>query len=212
MRVSTAEQGDVGAGLAAQRQAITAACKARGWELARIEEDVASGKSTNGRHGLQRAVEACDRGQVDALVVARLDRLSRSLIDFAGLVERSRGSRTRKGWAIVALDVGLDLTTVTGEMIAGVLASLAQWERRIIGERTKAALAQRKAEGVQLGRPRTIPDDVRARILLERKLGRSFFAISNSLNMDHVPTAQGGRQWHPSTVRQVVLAAQARPA
>jgi DNA invertase Pin-like site-specific DNA recombinase len=88
-----------------------------------------------------------EAGQADALVVAKLDRLSRSVGDFAGLMDLAR----RQGWALIALDLGVDTTTPAGEMMANVMASFAQFERRVIAQRTKDALAQAKARGVRLG-------------------------------------------------------------
>lgn len=200
VRVSTAEQGDSGAGLSAQRAAIKAWATYRGAEIVSVEEDVASGKSTNGRHGLERALAACDRGDAQVLVVAKLDRLSRSIVDFAKLVEDSR----KRGWAVVVLDPEVDLTTATGRMIANVLASLSQWEREIIGERTRAALAAKRAAGVKLGRPRTLPDAVRQRIIRAHGRGDSWTHIAGRLNREGVPTARGG-SWYPATVRRIAL-------
>jgi DNA invertase Pin-like site-specific DNA recombinase len=81
IRVSTAEQADSGAGLEAQRAAITAEAERRGWQLVHVFEDAgASGKSLSGRQGLQEALQAVEEGQAQALVVAKLDRLSRSLL------------------------------------------------------------------------------------------------------------------------------------
>src|SRR5438270_7418861 len=150
VRVSTDEQVESGAGLAAQRSAIAAECSRRGWKLAALLEDAgASGGSMRGRPGLHCALETIEAGRADALVVAKLDRLSRSLLDFASLMDRSR----RRGWSLVALDLGVDTTTPQGELMATVLASFAQFERRLIGVRTKEALAEKRAMGVQLGRP-----------------------------------------------------------
>src|SRR5215210_7973308 len=132
-RVSTGEQAESGGGLAAQRSALEAEAARRGWELVAIREDVASGRRTSGRPGLEAALAAVDGGEADALAVAKLDRLSRSLLDFAGLLERAR----RRGWTLVALDLGVDTSTPQGELVANVIASVAQWERRIIGQRTK---------------------------------------------------------------------------
>src|SRR5436853_5327246 len=137
VRVSTSEQAESGAGLEVQREAIHAEAARRNWSVVAIYEDTASGKSVANREGLALAVEAVERGEAAALVVAKLDRLSRSLIDFAALMERSR---TRQ-WALVALDLGVDTTTPSGELMASVLASFAQFERRIIGQRTRDALA-----------------------------------------------------------------------
>jgi DNA invertase Pin-like site-specific DNA recombinase len=188
--------------LDAQRAAIEAACEQRGWTLVGIEQDVASGKSTNGRHGLERAIAECETGDAAALVVAKLDRLSRSLLDFAELMQRSQ----RKRWALVALDLGVDTSTPSGEMMANVLAVFAQFERRLIGQRTREALAAKRAAGVRLGRPRTLPDEVRRQIIHARSRGETFRAIAERLNTEGVATGQGGARWYAATVRTVALA------
>ena len=88
--------------------------------------------------------------------------------------------------------------------MASVLAVFGQVERRLIGQRTREALAQKKAQGVRLGRPRQLPTQVRTRIKRRRKAGVSLSGIAEELNRDRVPTAQGGKQWYPSTVRAVL--------
>ena len=102
-----------------------------------------------------------------ALIVSKLDRLSRSTKDFATLMERAQKS----GWAPVVLDLGVDATTPAGELVASVMVSAGQWERRAIGQRTKEALAAEKAQGATLGRPRSLPVNVRRRILRMRAKG-----------------------------------------
>ena len=167
-RVSTEEQAATGAGMAAQREGITREADRRGWHLVGIYEDGGvSGRSLDGRPGVSAALSALAAGEADALVVLRLDRLSRSLIDFAGLLERAR----REGWAVIALDLGVDTTTPAGELVANVMGAVAQWERRVTGERTRAALAVRRSEGVRLGRPPSIPPDVRERMRTARTSG-----------------------------------------
>jgi DNA invertase Pin-like site-specific DNA recombinase len=201
-RVSTVEQGANGAGLEAQRQAIQAECARRGWTLVRIDEDVQSGKSLRRRVGLERALDGLDSHEADALVVAKLDRLSRSLADFALLVERSR----KKDWEIVVLDLNVDTTTPTGEAMASMLAVFSQWERRMIGLRTKEALAVRRQQGVRLGRPPTVDAATRMRVRRMRSRGCSFATIAEKLNEERVPTAHGGKRWYPATVRSLVTA------
>lgn len=200
IRVSTDEQADSGAGLEAQRASIKAECDRRGWELLRIYEDAASGKTINGRHGLAKALASLDNGGADALVIAKLDRLSRSLLDFAALMERAR----EKGWALVALDLGVDTTTPSGEMMANVLAVFAQFERRVIGQRTRDALAVKRAQGIHVGRSSTLDPATVERIAALRQEGRSLTAIADVLNEDQVPTGQGGAKWYPSSVRAVL--------
>lgn len=200
VRVSTAEQADSGASITAQRSTLRAEARRRGWELVKVYEDAASGKSMTGRPGLGDALRALGAGQADTLMVARLDRLSRSIVDFGALMERAR----KRGWALVALDLGVDTTTPSGELVANVMASVAQWERRAIGQRTKDALAVKRAQGVRLGRPPTLPVDVRSRIRRLRASGQTFQAVADVLNKEGVPTAQGGRRWYAATVRKVL--------
>ena len=199
-RVSTAEQADSGLGLEAQRHAIRSECERREWELLGIEEDAGwSGKVTS-RPGLQRALTACKGGRADGLVVAKLDRLSRSMQHAAALLAEAE----REGWALVALDLGVDLSTPSGEVMAHVLAAIAQFERRLIGQRTKDALAVKRAQGVRLGRPQVLSLHLVDRIANERKAGRSLQAIADMLNRESVATAHGGAAWWPSTVAKVL--------
>jgi DNA invertase Pin-like site-specific DNA recombinase len=201
IRVSTDDQADSGLGLEAQRAAIVAECERRGWDLADVYEDAgASGKALNNRPALQKALNAVRSHEAGALVVAKLDRLSRSLLDFAALMEEGR----KGGWALVILDLGVDTLSPSGEMMANVMATFAQFERRLIGQRTKDALAVKKAEGVTLGRPRQLDEDIRDRIVAERKEGRSLRAIAAGLEAEGVPAAHGGARWHASTIRHIV--------
>jgi DNA invertase Pin-like site-specific DNA recombinase len=199
LRVSTSEQADSGAGLAAQETAIRAECDRRGWTIASMETDPAASGRTTRRPGLERALAALDRGEAQALVVAKLDRLSRSVVDFASLIDRAQ----RRGWSVVVLDLGVDTTTVNGRMLANVMASLAQWEREIIGERTKAALAEKRRQGVLLGRPRTVPAETQRLIVSLRESGLTWRAIAGRLNAEGVPTGQGGARWHANVARLI---------
>jgi DNA invertase Pin-like site-specific DNA recombinase len=199
IRVSTTEQGANGAGLEAQRTAIEAECLRRDWQLVRIDEDVLSGRTLR-RPGLQRALEACRSAEADGVVVAKLDRLSRSLVDFAGLLAEAQLG----GWNLVALDLGVDLSTPSGEFLANVMASAAQWERRLIGLRTKEALEVKRAQGVRLGRPPTITPRLAGRIRSLRTRGHTLQAICDRLNREGVPTPRGGVTWRPSSLRAVL--------
>ena len=141
-RVSTEEQATSGLGLEDQRRHIAGDADRRGWTVEWIEDAGYSAKDLN-RPGISTALSLLREGSAQALVVAKLDRLSRSLMDFAGLMDRSH----REGWALVALDLGVDTSTPQGEMMANVLATFAHFERRLIGERTRAALAVKKSQG-----------------------------------------------------------------
>jgi DNA invertase Pin-like site-specific DNA recombinase len=203
VRVSTDEQGQSGAGIEAQRVAIRNECERRGWQLVRLVEDVGYSAKDLRRPGIQKALETLRARQTDALVVAKLDRLSRSMLDFTGVMAKAQ----REGWALVALDCAVDTTTPAGEAMANVMATFAQFERRLIGERTKDALAVKRAAGVRLGRPRQMPIEVVDRIVSERETGDSLREIAQRLNTDGISTAHGGAQWHASTVRAVLASA-----
>ena len=201
IRVSTDEQHHSGAGLSAQRTAITDECARRGWDLVEIiGEESGASSATLDRAGLREATGRLDRGEAAVLVVAKLDRLSRSVAQGAQVMDQAK----RRGWALVCLDFGLDTTTPAGEMVANVILSTAQYERRLIGERTRDALAAKRAAGVRLGRPQVLTPAIVVRIVAEREAGRSLPAIASGLVADGTPTARGGAVWYPSTIAAVL--------
>jgi len=203
LRVSTEEQAVSGLGLADQRAVIAAEAERRGWDsIEYVTDDGYSAKSL-ARPGITEALDRLSAGKAGVLVVAKLDRLSRSVHDFTGLIARAK----REGWELNVLDLALDTSTPNGKFMASVLASVAELERDLISARTSAALAQLKASGKRLGRPRVMPESVTERIVSERAEGRTLAAIADALNADNVPTARGGARWYPSTVKRVLESA-----
>ncbi len=199
VRVSTTEQADSGAGLAAQETLIRSECERRGLRLARIHMDAGVSGKTLDRPALAEALADLDTGRAAALVVAKVDRLSRSVQDFASLLERA----SRHGWAVVALDLGVDMTTPSGEMLAHVIASVAQYERRLIGQRTRDALAARRAAGVRLGRPRLLDPVIADKVRGLREAGMTLQGVADTLNAQGTTTATG-RAWTLGMVRKVL--------
>ena len=130
----------------------------------------------------------------------QLDRLSRSVKDFAEMLDLSR----YYGWKLVILDCNVDTSTPAGEMLAGVMAQFAQFERRMIGVRTREALAVKKTQGIVGGRRANVSEDVITDLRAMRSQGMSYAAISDQLNANDVPTAQGGKQWYAATVQRVL--------
>lgn len=201
LRVSTEEQVASGAGLDAQRATIAQECERRGVELAATYEDAgASGKSLGGRLALAEALHRLATGEASVLIVAKLDRLARSVADFATLVRQAES----EGWAILACDLGLDMTTPTGGLLANVTASVAEWERQVIAQRTREALAAKRAAGVRLGRPRLLDPSVADEIHRSRASGETLQAIANRLNATGI-TTPSGKNWSPTLVRKVAL-------
>lgn len=199
MRVSTEEQGDSRAGLEAQEATIRAEIDRRGWELVDLRFDIASGKSMRKRDRLGETLRDLAEGKADTLVVAKLDRLSRSVLDFASIMELA----AKEHWSLAVLDLGVDTTTANGELVANIMISMAQWERRIIGDRTKAALKAVRARGTHVGRKANVSADTLSTIRTMRAAGLSWQRIANALTAAGIPTSQGG-QWHGATVRRLL--------
>lgn len=198
LRVSTSEQADSRAGIEAQHGAILSEAERRGWSVEFIEDAGFSANSLK-RPGLALALDRLKRGEASVLVVSKMDRLSRSLLDFAAIMQRAQ----REGWALVALDSPADLTTPTGEAMAGVLAVFAQLERRLIGQRTKDALAKKREAGVRLGRPRAISPQIEARAHELRGKGMSIRHVAAALEAEgHAPP--GGGSWQPSSLHRIL--------
>lgn len=203
-RVSTEEQAVSGLGLAAQEDAILRECDRRGLPVVAVHTEAGISAKTLARPALTAALAALDAGEGSILMVAKLDRLTRSVHDATGLMALA----DQGDWGLVALDAPVDTTTPQGAAMAQVLAVFAELERRLIGERTKAALAIRRSQGVRLGRPQSLSADVIERIVARRRAGATLSAIARELNDENVPTAQGGKTWYPATIRHIILSAE----
>lgn len=211
VRVSTEDQVTNGASLDAQRTALTAEAERRGWDLELVADEGLSAKNLN-RPALQAALERLDRGDADVLVAVRLDRISRSNSDFSGLLKKAIGNR----WSLVLLDSPIDMSTPSGKAMAQMQSVFAELERDLIGARTREGMAQRKLDGYRpteknptgrpAGRPRELMAEVRDRIVTEHGQGLSLAAIARQLNVEGIPTAQGGVKWYPATVRKIAMA------
>jgi DNA invertase Pin-like site-specific DNA recombinase len=208
IRVSTDEQAKSGLSLEAQQATLLAEAERRGWELVEVLVDEVSAKRGNYRPAFARARQLLTAAQADVLLAARLDRMSRSVVDFADLMAAAQD----EGWQVVALDLGLDTSTTTGRMVAHILAAVAEAEREVIGQRTSAALLAKRQRGEHVGRRSALPGEIVARIVAERDAGATLTAIADKLNVEQVPTATGAdARWYPSTV-SAVLKSQAAQA
>lgn len=144
-RVSTHDQQTLPMQLGAMREFAAR----RGWEVAVEVQDVGSGASTRPRR--DELLRAARRREVDAILVWRLDRWGRSLVDLVTTLQELTATKV----GFVSLSEALDLTTPGGRALAGMLAVFAEFERDILRDRVRAGLAQAKKEGRKLGRPVT---------------------------------------------------------
>lgn len=146
IRVSTDEQANSGLGLEAQESRVRAYCDLYGHELLGIETDAASGKNLK-REGLGRALAKLKSREAEGLVVAKLDRLSRSVRDMGELLERFFSGLA----SLLVVAEQIDTSTAAGRMVLNLLTSVAQWERETIGERTRDALRVKRGRGEKTG-------------------------------------------------------------
>jgi DNA invertase Pin-like site-specific DNA recombinase len=186
-------------GLEAQRDGLHAEKTHRGWtNVIWIEDNGWSAKSLE-RPGITEALRQLRAGEAGVLVVTKLDRLSRSIVHFSRLLKQAE----RERWAIIALDLDLDMTTATGMVVAKTVAVIAEWERETIREFTRAGLQAKKQARVRLGRPRQTPDDTLFRVVELRKAGWTLQQIADQLKKERHPTTRGGRWW-PSTIKALL--------
>lgn len=200
LRVSTDEQVSSGAGLEAQRAALERECQARGWQDVEWIIDAGFSAGSLNRPGMQHALAMLTSGEASTLAAAKLDRLSRSVIDSANLMALA----SEAGFALLILDLNIDTSTPSGRMIGNVMAAVAEWERDVIRERTRLALQARKAAGIKLGRKPILSPVIRESLIDLRASGMTYKAIAGRLNTDNVPTATGKGRWYPMTVYQAL--------
>lgn len=204
-RTSTNEQG---LGLAAQEEQLSAEAARRGWDAEHVTDEGVSGKvAAEDRAALGSAIDSLGAG--DVLVVAKLDRLSRSVLDFARILRLAE----QGGWRVVVLDLGVDMTTPNGRLVAHVLMAVAQWEREMIGTRIKEGLAQSTKRlgrrpglppvGAALGGPAVVRPETLAAIDDLRATGRSDAEIAERLNA-HGHASTRGKRWHRESVRRLL--------
>ncbi len=211
-RVSTDEQASGGVSLEAQRFRIERYAELYGLELVDVVTDAGVSAKDLKREGLRSVLEALDSGQVEGLVVAKLDRLTRSVRDLSSLLEGYFGTR----FALLSVEEKIDTSSAAGRMILNIMATVSQWEREVIGERTSAALRHKMEMGQRVGAPalgyrvnggklekEALEQKTVQKIRRLRAKGWTLQAIADKLNAESVPTKRGGR-WHPSTVTYIV--------
>ena len=210
VRVSTAEQADDRASLSAQQATLEAFARIHNWDTGLLIDAGASAKNLS-RPGMTTALAMLGAGEADVLAavrrrvpphpaLTRLDRISRSVYDVAGLMQRS----IDEGWALVTVHGSIDTSTAMGRAFVHMAPLFAELERGMIGERTKAGMAQKRLEGVHLGRRTSLAVPVIECIRVERAVGRSYAAIASRLNADRIPTATGNPIWGVSSVQSAL--------
>lgn len=143
VRVSTDRQRDTGLSVDAQKSRLAAYASIFDLDLVAIVDDIGVSAATLDREGLRRALTMLDAGKADALLVVKLDRLTRSVRDLAALVDRYFAKRHR----LLSVSDMVDTHSAAGRLVLNIITSVAQWEREATAERTKEAMAYMKAKG-----------------------------------------------------------------
>ncbi len=216
IRVSTNQQAVGGVSLAAQNDKVRAMATVHDATLLDVISDAGVSAKNLDRPGLARLLELVDRRQVSLVIVAKLDRLTRSVRDLGELLDRFQ----RRGVALVSVAESLDTGSAAGRLVLNVMASVSQWEREAIGERTREALQHKKAHGERVG---TIPfgyqlasdgrqlepnqDEQEIVLLIQecRDGGYSLRAIAEELNRQGLETRRGST-WRHQYVAGVLAA------
>jgi site-specific DNA recombinase len=213
VRVSTQKQAEEGVSLDAQRAKIEAWCLANDYELAGIHCDEGISGTKSNRDGLLAAMAEAGKGT--ALIVYSLSRLTRSTKDLISFAEKIE----KQGADLISLSEKIDTTTAAGKMVFRLMGVFNEFERDQISERTKAALAHKKANNqvynhtpygyTRNGESLEENDSEAAVAALSVKLyrsGKTMRAIARHLNERGIPTKQG-KQWQPMQVSRLVKAA-----
>jgi DNA invertase Pin-like site-specific DNA recombinase len=180
-RVSTVDRGqDPDLQLRQLREFATV----RGFDLVGEYVDRASGCTTNGRPEFKRMMADAKKRRFDVLLVWRYDRFARSMQDLVNALSTFQ----ELGVDFISYSEAADTTTAQGKLLFGIMASLAEFERSLIVERTKAGLAAARARGAKIGRPK-IPAQLEAAIRHDFIAGKSLYSVCKSRRIGHA-TAQ----------------------
>ena len=150
VRVSTERQADQGVSLEAQEAKIRAMATVQGVTLTEVIVDGGESAKSLKRPGLQRLLAMVETGKVQAVIVAKLDRMTRSVKDLCGLLELFEKRKV----ALVSVAESLDTGSAAGRLVITIMGAVSQWEREAIGERTRDALQHKRSNGerVEIGR------------------------------------------------------------
>lgn len=212
VRVSTDKQADRGISLEAQIEKVRAMATVHSAELVEIISDAGESAKSLDRPGMARILEMVRARSIDMVIVAKLDRLTRSVRDLADLLELFQ----RRCVSLVSVAEALDTGSAAGRLLLNIMVSVSQWEREAIGERTRDAMAHKRAKNEWNGnapygfkvsedrkhvQPHESEQKVLRRIRHLRRSGSSLREIAIKLNNEGVRTRSGGSWRHEYVAR-----------
>jgi DNA invertase Pin-like site-specific DNA recombinase len=214
VRVSTERQAEQGVSLEAQEAKIRAMATVQGAELFQVIVDGGESAKNLNRPGLQRLIALVDSAKVGTVIVAKLDRLTRSVKDLCNLLELFE----KRGVALVSVAESLDTASAAGRLVITIMAAVSQWEREAIGERTRDALRHKRTSGERVGNIRfgfrlspdgkhVEPDPGEQGVLTEirhlSQSGHTMRGIAAALNRQSLRTRRGSA-WRLEHVARII--------
>lgn len=207
-RVSTDEKAVRTLSLEAQHIEVTTYADRSGLTIVKILTDEDESASTLNRPAMSELLTHIDSGGIDAVIISKLDRLTRRIKDFMSLLQRLRKAKRAdggKGVDLISSAESLDTGSDTGQIVINVVDSVSQWDREVIGERTSAVLQERKAQGRTTGNPPfgyavgeggVLIENEREQTILKRvaqlrEQGKTWQIIADTLTAEGVRTRRG---------------------
>jgi len=215
-RVSTDKQADRGVSLEAQTEKIRAMVVVHNAELVDIIVDGGESAKSLNRPGMERLLALVDSGAVEAVIVAKLDRLTRSVKDLCTLLERFE----RREVTLISVAESLDTGSAAGRLVLNIMTAVSQWEREAIGERTRDAMNHKRNNGERVGNiafgyrlssdgvhvePEPTEQATIAAVAELRSNGMSLRRIAKDLNTRGMRTRKGS-EWRLESVARVACA------
>lgn len=228
VRVSTVEQKSQGVSLEAQAEKIELQAKLSDYELIDSIIDAGMSAKSLNRPGIKTIIQMVKAKEVDSIIIYKLDRLSRNVSDLNYLIQLFN----KYGVNLIAVKDAIDTQSAGGRMVINMLATISQWEREVIGERTSEALAYKKAQGQKTGGsvpfgyrisgytskgnsevsskmiPILEPEPTEQEALkLIKKLknkGYSLSAICRELEKRSIKTKTGRNKWNHNTISRIL--------
>lgn len=213
-RVSTDEQAKEGVSLANQLSKCRLQCQLGDMEIVAEVEDAGKSAKNLNREGIQKIIHMVKHKECNAVVIYKLDRLTRSVTDLNELVDLLNKYHV----SLVSVQDHLDTQSASGRMVMNLLATISQWERSVIAERTSSSLQFKKSENKRYcgvtpfgfkdieGSLIEEPEEMEALAMMRtmRNEGAPFYAIADKLNELGIKPRKGGK-WHFSSVRYILI-------
>ena len=213
-RVSTEDQASFGVSISTQEERILQYAGLYDIEIMEVIKDAGFSAKNMKRPGIQLVLGMMEKKEIEAVIVAKLDRLTRNIRDLADLVDLAN----KKGIALISVGEHIDTGSAAGRMMVNMIGTISQWEREVIGERTAVALRFKRSAGQRYNKNplfgfqhdagRLVPCDGEMVIIDEiismHRAGFSYGKTARELNARQIQARDGGR-WYAESVKRVIM-------